>query len=215
MLVALLVIGIFVGLTSWHLRQGFSSYIAKGELSDQQAIVNRLEALYLARGSWDFLRTDSSAWTTLVSQNTSTRAPIGRYAPASAYEDCVGKRAGDVFSHETPQGVIRAVCRHTPDGLAARPERQESQDAASANRPPPRSASGQLPGLAGRLVLFDGNNQRVAGAPIRNSDILVKRPIGPAAKPVGELALIVDEASSGVEQTFLDQSIQMIRLVAA
>jgi two-component system sensor histidine kinase BaeS len=215
MLVALLVIGIFVGLTSWHLRQGFSSYIAKGELSDQQAIVNRLEALYSARGSWDFLRTDSSAWTTLVSQNTSARTHIGRYAPISAYENCVGKRAGDVVSHETPQGVVRAVCRHTPDGLAARPEQQESKDAASANRPPPRPSSGQLPGLAGRLVLFDGNNQRVAGVPFRNSDILVKRPIGPAAKPVGELALIVAEAPSGVEQTFLEQSIQIIRLVAA
>jgi len=216
MLVALIVIGMFVGLTSWHLRLGFSSYIAIGELSDQQVIISRLEALHTARGSWEFFRTDPNVWTHLVAQSTNTRKQPGRYAPPSAYQDCVGKRAGDAVSHETPSGITRAVCRQTPDGLAARPERQDvAQDPSSKNRPPPRPQEARPTGLADRLVLFDTNNQRIVGASVSNSDKLVRRSIGPSAKPVGELALIVSEAPSGVEQTFLDQSIQIIWLVAA
>ena len=216
MLVALTVIGIFVGLTTWHLRQGFSSYIAKGELSDQQAIISRLESLHTARGSWDFFKAEPGVWASLVNQNTSSRQQTGRYAPANAYDDCIGKRAGDVVNHQTPTGVVPAVCRHTPDGLAARPERQDTgQDTSAANRAPARAPEARPPGLASRLVLFDTNNQRVAGAMVSSSDKLVRRPIGPAAKPIGELGLIVAETSNGIEQTFLDQSIQIIRLVAA
>lgn len=246
MLVSLLVIGIIVGLTSWHLRLGFSTYIAQSELKDQNALVTRLEALYTARGSWEFFKTSPSAWNTLFesstpeaySKTTTTynsipesslnngrqeprqRPPAaqverGRYAPPLAYEDCLGRRAGDIVSHRTPSGVVRAVCRYTPDGLAARPERTDATDNSPANRitqVTPDTAP--LQGIAARLVLLDLKGQRLAGAALTGQDKLVKRPIGPADKPIAELALVTIETASGVNQAFLDQSIQIIRLVA-
>jgi hypothetical protein len=41
--------------------------------------------------------------------------------PPQAYEDCIGKKAGDSVYHMTPQGKVSAVCVDSPRGLVARP----------------------------------------------------------------------------------------------
>jgi len=46
----------------------------------------------------------------------------GREPPPQAYEDCRGKKAGDVVQHTTPGGKVEAVCVDSPKGLAARPK---------------------------------------------------------------------------------------------
>ena len=52
LLVSLIVIALVVGLTTWNLRQGFSTYLAQAELNRQSDLVKRLEAVYAARGNW-------------------------------------------------------------------------------------------------------------------------------------------------------------------
>ncbi len=48
--------------------------------------------------------------------------------PPQAYEDCKGKKAGDIVQHTTPEGVVEATCEDSPEGLVARP-----------NQPPPNN----------------------------------------------------------------------------
>jgi hypothetical protein len=50
--------------------------------------------------------------------------PTGvREPPRQAYEDCVGKKAGDTVQHTTPEGKVAATCVESPKGLVARPDR--------------------------------------------------------------------------------------------
>ena len=50
--------------------------------------------------------------------------PPGRHQPPpQAYEDCKGKKAGDVVQHTTPEGTVAATCVESPQGLVARPNR--------------------------------------------------------------------------------------------
>jgi phosphatidylethanolamine-binding protein (PEBP) family uncharacterized protein len=42
-------------------------------------------------------------------------------SPPQAYEDCRGKKAGDVVQHITREGRVSATCESSPDGLIARP----------------------------------------------------------------------------------------------
>ncbi|MEI7429585.1 MAG: YbhB/YbcL family Raf kinase inhibitor-like protein [Betaproteobacteria bacterium] len=41
--------------------------------------------------------------------------------PPQAFEDCRGKKMGDVVQHMTREGKIPATCENSPDGLIARP----------------------------------------------------------------------------------------------
>ncbi|MFZ4480298.1 MAG: hypothetical protein ACOYNZ_10460 [Rhodoferax sp.] len=48
----------------------------------------------------------------------------GRHEPPpQAYEDCKGKKAGDVIQHTTREGKVTATCQESPKGLVARPNR--------------------------------------------------------------------------------------------
>lgn len=53
------------------------------------------------------------------SQRTERR---GDHAPPpQAYEDCRGKKSGDMVQHTTPDGVVAATCVDSPNGMVARP----------------------------------------------------------------------------------------------
>ncbi len=66
LLVSLIVIALVVGLTTWNLRQGFSTYLAQAELNRQNDLVKRLEAVYAARGNWAVFKDDPAAWTNFI-----------------------------------------------------------------------------------------------------------------------------------------------------
>ena len=59
-------IALVVGLTTWNLRQGFSTYLAQAELNRQHELVKRLEAVYAARGNWALFKDDPAAWTSFI-----------------------------------------------------------------------------------------------------------------------------------------------------
>ena len=50
--------------------------------------------------------------------------------PPQAYEDCRGRKAGDVVQHITPDGSVPATCENSPNGLIARPTNSLSPPAA-------------------------------------------------------------------------------------
>ena len=66
LLVSLIVIALIVGLTTWNLRQGFSTYLAQTELSRQSILVKRLEDVYAARGNWTLFKDDPAAWLSFI-----------------------------------------------------------------------------------------------------------------------------------------------------
>jgi two-component system sensor histidine kinase BaeS len=66
LLVSLIVIALIVGLTTWNLRQGFSTYLAQAELNRQGGLVKRLEDVYAARGNWALFKDDPAAWTSFI-----------------------------------------------------------------------------------------------------------------------------------------------------
>ena len=43
--------------------------------------------------------------------------------PPQTFEDCRGKKVGEVVQHTAPGGRILAMCESSPDGLIARPAR--------------------------------------------------------------------------------------------
>jgi hypothetical protein len=49
--------------------------------------------------------------------------PEGHQPPPQAYEDCRGKKAGDMVQHTTREGKVDATCQESPHGLVARPNR--------------------------------------------------------------------------------------------
>lgn len=66
LVVSLIVIALIVGLTTWNLRQGFSTYLAQTELNRQSGLVKRLEDVYAARGNWALFKEDPAAWTHFI-----------------------------------------------------------------------------------------------------------------------------------------------------
>lgn len=60
--------------------------------------------------------------------------PRGEHGPPPrAYEDCKGRKAGDVVQHRTSEGEVAATCMDSPKGLVARPNR--SPDTQPGGRP--------------------------------------------------------------------------------
>ncbi len=59
-------IALIVGLTTWNLRQGFSTYLAQTELNRQSVLVKRLEDVYAARGNWTLFKDDPAAWLSFI-----------------------------------------------------------------------------------------------------------------------------------------------------
>ena len=59
-------------------------------------------------------------------QSAQTRpdTPDGHEPPPQAFEDCIGRKAGDTVQHTTREGKVAAICMNSPNGLAARPNRQ-------------------------------------------------------------------------------------------
>jgi two-component system sensor histidine kinase BaeS len=91
LLVSLIVIALVVGLTTWNLRQGFSTYLAQAELNRQSDLVKRLEAVYAARGNWALFKDDPAAWMTViqvdrVSYQVDPKASIERQAALDDWE---------------------------------------------------------------------------------------------------------------------------------
>jgi Spy/CpxP family protein refolding chaperone len=86
-----------------------------------------------------------SLWTWLaVAQDRPPQPPPAenREPPPGAYEDCKGKKAGDLVQHTTPEGRVAATCVNSPQGLAARPSQPSG---AAPEIRPPRSRDSQRP----------------------------------------------------------------------
>ncbi len=75
------------------------------------------------------------------------RAGPGQGPPPQAFQDCQGRRAGDVVQHSTPDGVVSATCAETPQGLAARPDRPGGgrNDTRQDDRRPPQDTQARGP----------------------------------------------------------------------
>ena len=62
-----------------------------------------------------------------IAQDKTALPPQGSAAghepPPQAYEDCKGKKSGDVVQHTTREGKVTAICAESPKGLVARPTR--------------------------------------------------------------------------------------------
>ena len=91
LLVSLIVIALIVGLTTWNLRQGFSTYLAQAELNRQGGLVKRLEDVYAARGNWALFKDDPAAWTSFiqadrVSNLADPKVQFERYAVLDDWE---------------------------------------------------------------------------------------------------------------------------------
>lgn len=324
LVVSLIVIALIVGLTTWNLRQGFSTYLAQTELNRQSGLVKRLEDVYAARGNWTLFKDDPNAWTRFIqsdrvsemsdpkarlavnvtlddweaSQSVSVRssqdaafvrvqftrndqsatatgaeprqqAPTpstdpNRRAPQSAYDDCRGKIEGDEVWHRTRDGILRSTCLSSPEGLAARPNRStQTQGRSSSNEavnpssgaqrpngstqrpmpaaPPVQSSPVPLPVViptaprppqvppekamtpepetaemfaARRYVLMDRDGRYLAGMRAAATDTVVTRVLMNEQKPVGQLGLVVTAASTAMDRSFVDHSIEMVLTVA-
>jgi hypothetical protein len=74
---------------------------------------------------------DSSSSAPPATNSTTTpgmgMTPERHGPPPQAYEDCIGKRAGDSVSHTTREGKVIAVCVDSPKGLVARPNQPPGQ----------------------------------------------------------------------------------------
>ena len=100
-----MVIALIVGLTTWNLRQGFSTYLARAELNRQSDLVRRLEDIYAARGNWTLFREDPAAWTRFiqadrVSDVSNPRVRVERYAAIDDWED--SQRVAVLSSQQAP-----------------------------------------------------------------------------------------------------------------
>src|SRR5512146_1495281 len=63
--------------------------------------------------------------------------------PPQAYEDCKGKKAGDIVQHTTREGKVPATCMDSPKGLVARPNRPKgkTQNGEPKQTPAPKEPS--------------------------------------------------------------------------
>jgi hypothetical protein len=59
------------------------------------------------------------------SSTTTESVSMGHEPPPQAYEDCLGKKAGDTVQHTTKEGKVAATCEDSPKGLVARPNRPD------------------------------------------------------------------------------------------
>ncbi len=83
--------------------------------------------------------------------------PSGQGPPQQAFDDCMGKKAGEAVEHTTREGVVAATCVETPQGLAARPN-----DGGNKQQRPRRDPdSGQKP--AGENAKPRGERAKPAG----------------------------------------------------
>ncbi len=82
-------------------------------------------------------------------QQTASGPTVGHKPPPQAFEDCKGKKAGDLVQHTTREGKVAATCLNSPDGLVARPN-QPPSDRSSVNRSQEISPTTSLPGTAGK-----------------------------------------------------------------
>ena len=80
----------------------------------------------------------------------------GHQPPAQAYTDCKGKQAGDTVQHQTPEGIVSAVCEQTPQGLVARPVRKAGEPRTGRERPTPTPRATQ----AGRYSIAQALSDR-------------------------------------------------------
>lgn len=84
-----------------------------------------------------------------VQRQQNDSGPNGSHKPPpQAFEDCKGKKAGDLVQHTTREAKVAATCLNSPDGLVARPNHPPG-DRSSVHRsqeisPPP------TPGTAGK-----------------------------------------------------------------
>jgi Spy/CpxP family protein refolding chaperone len=68
----------------------------------------------------------------------------GHAPPPQAYEDCVGKKAGEAIQHTTREGKVAATCVESPKGLVARPNQPRGAQTDS-RAPAPQSRNGARP----------------------------------------------------------------------
>ena len=133
LLVSLIVIALVVGLTTWNLRQGFSTYLAQAELNRQNDLVKRLEAVYAARGNWALFKDDPAAWTSFIQAD--------RVSDSAKPQELIERNAAIDDWEASQQLAVRSL-QHVPyvstqftQGDARQPVQQ-----ADPNRRAPQSA---------------------------------------------------------------------------
>jgi two-component system sensor histidine kinase BaeS len=144
LLVSLIVIALIIGLTTWNLRQGFSTYLAQAELNRQGGLVKRLEDVYAARGNWALFKDDPAAWTSViqadrVSDAVDPQARVERHAALDDWE--ASQQLAVLSSQQAPlirAQFIQGDSRPPPTGrdLNQRPPASSSDP----NYRPPQSA---------------------------------------------------------------------------
>jgi two-component system, OmpR family, sensor histidine kinase BaeS len=142
-LVSLIVIALVVGLTTWNLRQGFSTYLAQVELNRQSGLVKRLEDVYAARGNWALFKDDPAAWTSFiqadrVSDHSDQKADFARHAARDDWE------ASQLVTLRSSQQATFVRVQFTQGGpnteTGAEPSQRRPAAAADPNRRAPQSA---------------------------------------------------------------------------
>jgi hypothetical protein len=100
----------------------------------------RIIVLFLIVGLWTCV--------TMAQDRPPQSSPGGHEPPPQAYEDCRGKKAGDIVQHRKPEGQVTATCIDSPRGLVARPNRQPDGKPNNSSSPdfPPRGSQGRING---------------------------------------------------------------------
>jgi len=143
--------------------------------------------------------------------------PNGEHAPPlNAFQECRGKSEGEVVMHRTPDGLIRAVCMNSPDGLVARPV---PPDSVRGDATPKASLAEHKPEtplsiLARRFTLMDKQGEQIAGLRVSGSDSVKSRPLIHESKIVGQLGLVVAASANLIDQAFIDHSLRMLLIVS-
>jgi hypothetical protein len=96
------------------------------------------------------------AWAAMAQDRPAPPHQGGHEPPPQAYEDCKGKKAGDVVQHTTPEGKVEATCVDSPKGLAARPNLSPDNQ--------PRVEPQRSHGPQGSSLRYDANRYSIGQA---------------------------------------------------
>jgi two-component system sensor histidine kinase BaeS len=144
LVVSLIVIALIVGLTTWNLRQGFSTYLAQTELNRQSGLVKRLEDVYAARGNWALFKEDPAAWTHFIQADRVSEMIDSkvRLTVNVVLDDWEASQSVSVLSSQDAAFVRVQFTRNDQGTTAtgAEPRQQASTSAADSNRRAPQSA---------------------------------------------------------------------------
>lgn len=204
LLVALLLI--FVGLSRLGLQRGLGDYVAEIELSRMDWLARRLELLYAAQGSWDFLRNDPGAWH--AAQMRDDRGG-GEKAPVrQAQQGPQGPPPPPGAQQPPPPQAPAGGPPRGPGGPRSQPQLDLLPERYAPPPPPdvPGDPRARADLVYARLALLDASGrQQLAGQP-RDLGTLVKTPLLHGGATVGWLAIApLQGTQSAADKAFVAQ----------